>query len=411
MWSKVKRELSFIRGNFLVLLLSYILFNIGYAMISPFESPFIESLGGSPTIIGAIGAIGSVVLFLVRIPGGYITDKYGRRKIIITMTYGVALANMFFILARNWTFYAVGVIVTNFCLMYQSALEAIEADSLSPENRGVGYAAFRVLPYLPSIFSPLIAGALISQYSIDMGMRIIYGVVLATGLAAAILRHAFLKETLKEPRAIGLKELSLAFKDSAREIFASWKLMPKNLVFLVFSTLLIAFTDPFFYRFGSLYALNVVRLSDVEWGVVNTIYLITMLVLGLFLGKAVDVFGRKRALVLAHLIFIPATVFFIFARGFMGFALIYFFFAIAFAIFGPATAALQADIVPKEMRGRIMGSIGALYILMGALGSLMGGFLYENVSVIAPFALCIPLDFVALFIIFFKIEEPAKREA
>ncbi|MGQ9538315.1 MAG: hypothetical protein ACUVTE_01830 [Candidatus Bathycorpusculaceae bacterium] len=41
----------------------------------------------------------------------------------------------------------------------------------------------------------------------------------------------------------------------------------------------------------------------------------------------------------------------------------------------------------------------------------MGGFLYENVSVTALFALCIPLDFVALFVILFKIEEPAKREA
>ncbi|MGC8997976.1 MAG: MFS transporter [Candidatus Bathyarchaeia archaeon] len=411
LWSRIKREFAFIQGNFLVLLLSYLLFNMGYAMTSPFESPFIESLGASATMIGVIGAVGSFILFFVRIPGGYITDKHGRRQIIVTMTYGVVLANIFFILAPNWIFYFVGVIVSNICLIYQSALEAIEADSISPEKRGFGYAAYRVLPFLPSIFMPLIAGAIVSQYSIDPGMRIIYAIVLAVGLVAAVLRHAFLKETLKEPKDISFKELKLAFKESAKEIFACWKLMPKSLVFLLMSTLIIAFTDPFFYRFGSLYVLQFVGLSDVEWGAVNTINLATMLAVGLLLGKAIDIIGRRKALILAHMIFTPAAFFFVLSNNFLMFAIVYAFFAVASVLFGPATAALQADIVPKEMRGRIMGSTGALYILAGALGSFIGGILYENVHPTAPFLLCVPLDVIALLIVLFRVKEPEKREA
>ncbi|MEM2465778.1 MAG: MFS transporter [Candidatus Bathyarchaeia archaeon] len=410
MWSKIKREFAFVRGNFLVLLLSYLLFDLGYAMTLPFESPFIKSLGATPAMIGVIGAIGSFILFLVRIPGSYITDKHGRRQIIVTMTYGVVLANVFFILAPDWIFYAVGVIVTNICLIYQSALEAIEADTLSPDKRGFGYATFRVLPFFPSIFSPLIAGAIVSRFSIDPGMRTIYTIVLALGLVAAVLRHAFLKETLKESKPISLKELKLAFRDSAKEIFASWKLMPKSLVFLLMSTLIIAFTDPFFYRFGSLYVLNFVGLSDVEWGAVNTINLATMLTVGLLLGKAIDVFGRKKALIIAHAIFTPTVIFFIISKSFLMFAIVYVFFAIASVLFGPATAALQADMVPKERRGRIMGSTGALYILASALGSFVGGVLYENLNPIAPFLLCIPLDIIALLIVLFKVREPEKKE-
>jgi len=410
-WNRIKEELAFIRGNFLVLLLSYVLFSFSYDLSSPFESPFIEKLGASPVVIGALGSLGSFILFLVRIPGSYIVDKHGRRRIIVTMTYGVALSNIFFILAPNWILYMIGVVVTNICLIYQPALEAIEADSLTPERRGIGYAAFRVLPHLPSIFSPLIAGTLVSLYSIDLGMRIIYGVVLACGLTAAVLRHAFLKETLKDAKPFNLKEFKLAFKDSLREILDSWKLMPKSLAFLLASTLMIAFTDPFFYRFGSLYVLEVVGLSDVEWGAVNTMNLATMLFLGLFLGKAVDVFGRKKALILARLIFMPATAFFILSKSFSTLAMVYIFFAIASVLFGSATSALQADIVPKERRGRILGSIGALYILVGALGSLVGGFLYENVGSTVPFWLCIPLDIIALLIVIFKVKEPEKREA
>ena len=411
MLSKIKREMSFIRGNFLVLLLSYMFFHLGYTLSWPFESPFMESLGASPSVIGIIGTLGWVTLFFIRIPGSYIADKYGRRKIIVTMTYGVALSNLFFIFATDWVFYTVGVFITNLCAIYQPALEAIEADSLAPEKRGLGYAVFRVLPYLPAVFSPLIAGALISHYTIDPGMRIIYGVLLAVSLAAAVLRHAFLKETLKKTEKISLRELNLAFRKSVWEILESWKLMPKSLKFLVVSILMIALTDPFFYRFSSLYVLEVVGLDEVAWGTVNTINLIVMLATGIFLGKAVDVFGRKKALILAHLIFALATVPFILARDFPTLAIAYAFFAVAAALYGPATSALQADIVPKEKRGRIFGSIGSLYILVAALGSLIGGFLYEGIDPAFPFLLCIPLDIIALLIVLFKVEEPEKREA
>ncbi|MEM1536699.1 MAG: MFS transporter [Candidatus Bathyarchaeia archaeon] len=146
-------------------------------------------------------------------------------------------------------------------------------------------------------------------------------------------------------------------------------------------------------------------------GVVNTINLATMLTLGLFLGKAVDIFGRKKALILAHLIFTPTTAIFILSKSFTAFAVVYAFFAIASILFGSATAALQADMVPRERRGRILGSAGALYILMGALGSMVGGTLYENVGPKAPFMLYIPLDIIALLIVLFKVKEAEKREA
>jgi MFS family permease len=326
------------------------------------------------------------------------------------MTYGVALSNIFFILAPNWVLYLVGIILSNLCLMYQPALEAIEADSLPPEARGLGYAALRVLPHLPSIFSPLIAGALVSIYHIDFGMRLIHSIALALGLIAASIRHAFLKETLREAKPIDFKELKLTFKDSLHEVFDSWKLMPGSLAFLTASTLIMVFTDPFFHRFGSLYVLEVIGLSSMEWGTVNTLSLATMLALGLFLGRAVDVFGRRKALISAHLLFTLGTVIFILSRNFTMLALAFILFAIASVLFTSSTEALKADIVPREKRGRILGSIGAFYILAVALGSVVGGALYENVGAMAPFILCIPLDIVALLIVLLRVHEPIKRE-
>jgi len=67
----MRKELSSICENFLVLIISYSLFNLGYALTWPFESPFVQSLGASPFMIGLIGSIGSLVLFLARILEAY----------------------------------------------------------------------------------------------------------------------------------------------------------------------------------------------------------------------------------------------------------------------------------------------------------------------------------------------------
>lgn len=407
---KLKEEMPFLRGNFLVLVLSYVFFNFGHTISAPFESPFLEELGATPFAIGVVGFVSLVILFFVRIPGSYIADKHGRRQIIVFMSYGAALSYFFFVFASNWILYAVGAVLMSFCFIYQPALDAVEADSLPPGKRGVGYAAIRVLPLLPAVFSPLVAGFLVNLFSIDFGMRIVYSIALTSGLAASIVRHLFLKETLKESKPVKLKEFKTAFKDALSEIFDAWRFMPKSLVFLLFSSLIIAFTDPFFYSFGSLYALKIAGLTDFEWSKVNTAKFAVILAAGLFLGKAVDIFGGKKALITAHLIFAAFTMLFILSTNFSMLLMVYIFLALASVLYGSATSALQADIIPKEKRGRVLGSMGALYILASALGSLAGGFLYESVSPQAPFLLVVPLDTISLLIILLKVKEPEKKE-
>jgi MFS family permease len=71
-------------------------------MVIPYESLYIRELGASPSIIGLIGSLGSVILILTRIPGGHIADNYGRRKIIVTMTFVLASSFLFYAFAPSW---------------------------------------------------------------------------------------------------------------------------------------------------------------------------------------------------------------------------------------------------------------------------------------------------------------------
>jgi len=154
----IREDLSILKGNLLVLIVTWVLMHFGYGMAFPFESPYIKALGASEYLIGIMYSIGYVILFLVRIPGSYIADKYGRKRIIAVMTFGVAIAYLFYALAFDWRLVLIGMIISNICLIYQPALEAITADSIPPEKRGLGFAMTRVIPEIPGVIAPAIAG-------------------------------------------------------------------------------------------------------------------------------------------------------------------------------------------------------------------------------------------------------------
>jgi len=407
--TRIKNEFSFMRGNLLTLIVSWLFVYFTFSLVFSFESPYFRELGAPPLVIGLMGSVGAAVLGLVRIPGGYITDKYGRKQIIVTMTFAIAISYLFYIFAPDWRFVLIGMIISNLSLIYQPALDAILADSIPPEKRGMGYAATNVVPNIPTIIAPATAGFLVETHGLVPGMRIVYTIVFFCLMAAAVIRLLFLRETLQNPQKIKLGEMKAAFRNSIGAIAEALKYMPASLKFLTIAFLVSAFEEPMFRMFTSLYVFDVIRVSKIEWGLVNTASVATTLILGFPLGKLIDRFGRRKSIILAYLLFVPSSVFFIFCGTFSQLLIIYLMFAIGGSILYPAYSALLADMIPKEKRGRIMGTIVTLNILATVPASALGGFLY-GVSPAYPFVFAIILGTTVCLIILFTVKEPKIRE-
>jgi len=378
-------------------------------MTFSFESPFFRKLGAPPEIIGLMGSIGAMVLGLVRIPGAVLADKYGRRQIIVMMTFVIALSFLFYIFAPDWRFVLLGMIISNLALIYQPALDAILADSVPPEKRGMGYAAVNVIPNIPTIVAPVIAGILVETYGIVSGMRIVYTIIFFCMMAAAIVRLLFLRETLENPQKIQLGAFKVAFRDSLGAIREAWKDMPKTLKFVTVAFLVSAFEEPMFRLFTALYVLDVVGVTMMEWGIINTAWVGTTLIFGFPLGKVVDIIGRKKSILFAYLFFIPSTLLFLTSRSFTQLFIVYLLFGVAGCLLMPAYNALLADLIPKEKRGRIMGTIVTLNILATVPASALGGLLY-GASPVYPFILTMILGATVSLIILFMVREPKIRE-
>ena len=90
--SEAKQELTFrelMQGNILVLTVSRIIWSLSMSVVFPYQSLFIQELGGSKPVIGLITALGNVTGMVFYPLGGYLADKSGRAKLVgyATMLY------------------------------------------------------------------------------------------------------------------------------------------------------------------------------------------------------------------------------------------------------------------------------------------------------------------------------------
>ncbi len=407
--SRLKNEFSFFAGNYRILVLSWILMDFANEIPGTYYALYVLALGGTPSTIGLIGFAAAIALAAVQFPGGYLADRFGRRWLVSTMTFGVAFSFLFYAFAPSWEYILVGAVIANLSLIYQPALLAMVADSLPPERRGMGFSFITVIEHAATTPGPIIAGLLFLNFGLVNGVRIGYLVLVGLYFAAAVLRSK-LRETISHPPKITAKEILRTYPTSLREGAKVWRTVSPSVRFLFLANLLGAFGSAMIMPFVVIYAVKDLNITEVQWSVLLTVLFITMILFAVPAGKLIDTYGRKGPLILSSLILVPATVLFVygdFARLLVALPL----YGLSGILGHVAGGSLQADLVPKEQRGKIIGSSNFVNYILMAFGALLGGLIYETISHQLPFVLVVALALPQLLLIAFLVHEPEKRQA
>jgi predicted MFS family arabinose efflux permease len=72
--------------------------------------------------------------------------------------------------------------------------------------------------------------------------------------------------------------------------------------------------------------------------------------------------------------------------------------------------ALQTDLTPRELRGKVNGMMNFLTFIVLATGSFLGGLLYEHVSPQTPFLIAALVVIPAIILTVLLVKKPEKRE-
>jgi MFS family permease len=278
---RMGKEFSFIKGNYAIIVVSWILIDFAGEIPATYYALYVLQLGATETILGIIGLSGFLALASMQFPGGYLADKFGRKWLVSSMTFGVALSFILYAVAPSWPFILIGVVLMNFFnSIYQPALNAIVSDSLPSEKRGMGFSIIMLITSTSTTPGPLVAALLYNRFGLVPGMRIAYGIVVALFLAAAFLRFR-LKETFINTPKPSWKEFFRSYPTSLRESTKVWRRIPRSMFYLFLSGVIMMFGVAAVQLYLVDYAVNVLHVDKAAWAYVLTVLPITMIVLSI----------------------------------------------------------------------------------------------------------------------------------
>ncbi len=402
--AKVRRAF-YLPRNAWILTATSTVWSIGGSMSSPFQSLYFYNLGASVVFIGYLAALSSAIIAVVELIGGYVGDVWGRKRAIILFSF-VGVANGFiysFIPDAGWLY--LPVVVGSVAGIYGPLFSAALTESMDPALRPRGIASSSVLNPLPSLFAPYVGGLLVARLGNVGGLRVAFFLSGAFGVLGITWRALSLEEThLPQARVTFFR----FWRTVVRESRAALRIGGRDVHLLLYYAILSAFGVGLTASFSILYFVQDLGVPAYEYGALVGATSLALLLLLFPAASLAERVGLKKAVVLASLSVPLNQYFFTLAKDVDELVAWSVVSGTGTALLGPPLTSLQAGIVPRMIRGRIMAIFSAVPLLASIPAQILGGYLYTFAPVL-PFLAAVPA-FVISFLVLLRIREPEHLE-
>lgn len=367
------RSLAFFRQfnrELFILAIGWFVGALGFAASIPFISIyFYTELGMSTTDIGVFFAVIAIIRSIFQAVGGEMSDRVGRRWLLIQSQFVRALTFLLIgmAMAYGWGFWAISILfVVNsiFGAVFMPAINAMISDILPPDKRLDGYAISRSAGNLGWAVGPAMGGFLASaSYSTLFYISAI--ITLGSGFIFLIF--------LKVPKIIAPLE---RFRLSDLLAVRKDKFLAAHSFLIFFLYLVVAqLIAPF-----SVYAVNMVGIAESKLGLLYGINGLCVALLQIPFTRMLARFRFTTQLAAGSLLyFIGYGSLGIFV-GFDYFIFIMILVTIGEVTMSPPSLTLTSALAPEGRTGRYMGVYGFFVTAGWSLGPLYGGYFLDAFS-------------------------------
>jgi MFS family permease len=336
---------------------------LGENLWKRFIPKYLEALGAPLTAIGLFGTCQDFLDGIYQYPGGWIGDRYGRRR---ALTFFVVLAMIGYGLywwAPRWPFVFAGLV---FAMAWSSmagpTLFAVIGDALPRERRALGFTVQSILRRIPIAVAPTLGGLAIAAYGVLGGVHL--GLALTIALAAVTVA------------AVGRIDIPVIRDETRVNIAAVWRSLPAPLRWLLASDILVRTCEGLVDVFLILYAINVVGIGAPAYGVLIGVQATTAIVSYLPAARLADRVGRRPFVIATFVAFAAFPLAVVLAHDFTTLVG-------AFIVGGlrevgePARKAMIVDLVRPSLRARSVGLYYLIRSLTVAPAAFIGGLLWK----------------------------------
>lgn len=360
-----------------------VLANIASAMYPMLMPIYLTELGASITQVGLIFTLTSVVVLILQIFGGWVSDSIGRLRSIAIGSVGGIFGFVAVLLAPTWQWMLAALCVLQFpYALVGPSFGAFIAENSTTENRGKVYGITDTIFQITGVIGPPVGGLLVGRYGFKM-MFLVSGSLYAL---AAILRIWMASTVRTTTEANPQKLLTSSLKTSIKTMFGM--ILGGGVLTWIFIT--DGVRDTAFRLSGELQPLYLEQVAGItveQIGILGSIFSIAMMFTPILSGKMVDKYGERVPISLGFLLVFCAFMIFLQVSAFVGFALCWIVFGIGVGLLSPAYQSLISKVVPQKMLGTFSGLFHSSLGLISLPAPYIGARLWETFSPKVPFVI------------------------
>ncbi len=350
---------------------------MGFGILIPILPTFAsKGLGISDFQIGIIVAVYSLMQFIFNPLMGRLSDRYGRRPLILLTLLTTSFSYLIFSLSNSFILLFISRIVAGIGGSNISVAQAYIADVTTSAERSKGMGLIGAAFGLGFVFGPLIGGYLASLSYFFAGMG-------AAAFSALAFLFAFI--FLKESNTKKNKNLPFSFKIvNLTDLKFIFSITGLALVMLMFTDII--FAEANIYGTFALLGYKVYGFTDAQNGLMFGVIGIAGSFVQLWLIRYLTDYFKERSLLLAGALLMGAGLAFMpYGKTFAHLAFASVLFAFGVGTLQPVILSLVSRRSPDSAQGLVLGLNQSMASFASVLGPIWGGFAFQYLGYPFPF--------------------------
>ncbi len=348
---------------------------IGFGIIIPVTPKLIEQLSGkgaaeASTIGGWLMFAYSIMQFIFAPILGGISDKYGRKPVLLIALFGLGLDYLMLSFAPSLAWLFVGRLIAGFCGASFSVASAYIADVSEPENRAKNFGLIGAAFGVGFILGPLL-GALFSAISVRAPFMAASALSLINFFLGLFLIQESLKKENRRPFEFKRANPLGAFLNLKRYPHLIALLVGQFFLYMAGKTIEIIWGYYNILKFGW---------SEKQIGISLTVVgILVSLVQGLLIRWFIKRYGNFKSIVIGMFFYIIGLFCFSFASA----DWMMYVFLIPYCLgglSGPAIQGLASSKIPENEQGEFQGLNTAMLSLVSIINPIVMSSLFYSFS-------------------------------
>ncbi|MFZ3228809.1 MAG: MFS transporter [Pseudobdellovibrio sp.] len=381
----------------IVIFLTVFIYLLGFGIVIPILPMISTQYGATAFQTGLLLSVYSLMQFVFSPIWGRLSDKYGRRPILLMCLLGEVFSYILFAQATNLELLFAARILSGFFGASISTASAYISDITPTNERSKGMALIGAAFGLGFLFGPAIGGGLTiwaGHLSADPAFKSSFSAYWVAGLCLITFAFAFkyLKETLNKDL---IEKNKLSRFQALTKYFSIKTVGPLIFIFFLSS-----------FAMSTMEATLVLFMKDkFGWGLKEVSFgfayvgLMIVITQGVLVRRLIPRFGERNILRVGLIFMSLGLVGIAAAHSLFALAVTQTFLALGVGFVNPSTLGSISLLTDSKEQGAALGTTQSMASLGRIAGPLLGGALYQSLNTEAPFIAAGLLTLIGLMIV------------